>query len=229
MTTSVSEQQKKRKRGIATRQAILDTAAEQFAQRGYDGVTVRDIAAAVGIQESSIYNHYPSKTKILDTLFQRFVHEVPSTRPTDEQLDMMLTTLTPEEIFRNILFHVGEHVKGTLSNIAMIITHEKFKNQRAAVVYIKYIVQEPASYYERLIDKMISRGMVRPVDARLFAEQYNYVSISLTQEYQMSQYGFADAHVVVSNMIKTLRFFCNMMMLPKDSHNEPGTPEHLNK
>ena len=203
----------KRKRGLATANAILEAAAELFAQCGYDGVTLRDLAHKVGIRESSIYSHFQSKADILETLYGIFIREVPDTRPSDTLLDEMLEALQPEEIFRRILFHVGEHVKGILSNTAMIINHEKFKNQRAADMYYRYVVSEPASYYERLIGKMISRGMVGPVDARLFAEQYNYISIALTKEYIMAQYGFADARAVVAYMIRTLQFFCGQMKL----------------
>lgn len=223
LASTISEKQKKRKRGIATTRAILDAAAEQFARRGYDGVTVRDIAAAVGIQESSIYNHFSGKADILETLYQMFIREVPGTRPSEEELDAMLTAMEPEEVFKAILFHVGQNVKGALSNVAMIINLEKFKSARAADLYYRYVVQEPASYYERLIEKMIARGMVRPVDARLIAEQYNYISIALTKEYIMAQYGLADAHEVVAYMIRTLRFFCSLMKPTGDLTNETKT------
>jgi hypothetical protein len=78
-------------------------------------------------------------------------------------------------------------------------------------MYYEYLVNEPADYYERLINKMIERKMVKPVDARIIAEQYNYVSMALTKEYIMAQYGLTDVQSVVGYMIKTLYFFCNMM------------------
>lgn len=211
MITSNSGINRKRKRGIETARSILDASAELFAQRGFSGVTVREIADLAGIRESSIYNHFSSKAEILETLYQQFIREVPSTRPSDAELEAMLAIMEPEEIFKAILFHVGQNVKGTLSNIAMIINLEKFKDAHAAELYYRYVVREPANYYERLIEKMITRGMVRPVDARLIAEQYNYVSIALTKEYIMAQSGLADVHEVVAYMIRTLRFFCSLM------------------
>ena len=210
----------KRKRGLSTARAILEAAAELFAQRGFDGVTMRDIAAKVGIRESSIYSHFSGKAEILESLYDHFIREVPNTRPSFEQLDEMMQRAQPEEVFRHILFHVGEHVKGVLSNTAMIINFEKFKSQRAADMYYRYVVQEPSAYYETLIQKMIARGLFRPVDARLFAEQYNYVSIALTKEYLMAQYGLADAHQVVAYMIKTLNFFCGQMKPTEGSADE---------
>ncbi len=201
----------KRKKGLETARQILDAAAELFARNGYDGVSVRGIAQNAGIKESSLYNHFKSKADTLETLFDEFIRLVPETRPSGEELDRMLMLMEPEEVFKTILFHVGKSVNGTLSNTAMIINHEKFRNPRAAEMYYKYVITEPADYYERLINKMIEQKMVRPVDARLIAEQYNYVSVALTKEYILAQYGLAAERAVVGYMIKTLKFFCGLM------------------
>jgi len=229
MENEPAENAKKRRRGLATARTILDAAADLFARRGYDGVTIREIAQKAGIRESSIYNHFHSKSEILETLYDDFIRLVPQTRPSDEELERMLFLMEPEEIFKAILFHVGKSVSGTLSNTAMIINLEKFKSIRAAEMYVRYVVSEPSAYYERLIRKMIDRNMIRQVDARLVAEQYNYVSIALTKEYIMAQYGLADTHAVVAYMIRTLRFFCDVLRqgLPvryEESSRETKTP-----
>jgi AcrR family transcriptional regulator len=44
-----------------TQERLLDTAAELFAQRGYAGVSMRDIAGAVGITQAAIYHHFTNK------------------------------------------------------------------------------------------------------------------------------------------------------------------------
>lgn len=51
---------------MSTKEKIIETALELFSQRGYDGVSVRDIARAVGIRESSLYNHFENKRAIFD-------------------------------------------------------------------------------------------------------------------------------------------------------------------
>ena len=50
-----------------TKEIILFKALSLFADKGYDGVTVRDIAAEVGIMQSSLYKHYKNKQEIFDT------------------------------------------------------------------------------------------------------------------------------------------------------------------
>ena len=45
----------------ATRSAVFAAAAELFSRRGYDGVTVDDIAAAAGVNKAMIYYHFTDK------------------------------------------------------------------------------------------------------------------------------------------------------------------------
>ncbi|MEP9392096.1 TetR/AcrR family transcriptional regulator [Gordonia sp. VNQ95] len=53
------------------RDEILDAAADLFARRGYTGVGVDDIGAAVGITGPSVYRHFSSKLAILLGIGQR--------------------------------------------------------------------------------------------------------------------------------------------------------------
>ena len=55
--------------GERTRQAIMDAALPLFAERGFFGTSIRDIAGAVGITESAIYNYFPGKTELFEALF----------------------------------------------------------------------------------------------------------------------------------------------------------------
>lgn len=48
-----------------TRKLILDAALDLFATSGYYGTSMRQIARAVGVRESALYHHFPSKEAIL--------------------------------------------------------------------------------------------------------------------------------------------------------------------
>jgi AcrR family transcriptional regulator len=50
------------------RDEILALAAEQFAERGVAGTTVRDIGAAAGILSGSLYHHFASKDQMVAEL-----------------------------------------------------------------------------------------------------------------------------------------------------------------
>lgn len=57
-------------RPLSTRERILREASALFAQRGYAGTSTRDIAAAVGIRQPSLFHHFPSKAAIADALLE---------------------------------------------------------------------------------------------------------------------------------------------------------------
>ena len=47
-----------------TKEKIFDVSLDLFSKKGYDSVSLREIAEEVGIQKSSIYSHYSSKEAI---------------------------------------------------------------------------------------------------------------------------------------------------------------------
>jgi AcrR family transcriptional regulator len=56
----------------ATRERILDAAAEVFADAGYHGASVDDIADAAKSSKGAIYFHFPGKREIFFALVNRF-------------------------------------------------------------------------------------------------------------------------------------------------------------
>ncbi|MEM7751953.1 MAG: TetR/AcrR family transcriptional regulator [Pseudomonadota bacterium] len=48
-----------------TKDDLRRHARRLFAEHGYEGVSMRDIAGSVGIRQSAIYNHFPSKQHLL--------------------------------------------------------------------------------------------------------------------------------------------------------------------
>ncbi|HEU0167064.1 MAG TPA: TetR/AcrR family transcriptional regulator [Chloroflexota bacterium] len=56
---------------LARQDLILQTAAQIFAARGYDGGTLEDVAEALGMRKASLYHYVRSKQDLLAQLFVR--------------------------------------------------------------------------------------------------------------------------------------------------------------
>ena len=53
---------------VAPRETILASAAKLFAQRGFEGTSLQDVAAAVGISKAAVYHYFPTKQVIYDEI-----------------------------------------------------------------------------------------------------------------------------------------------------------------
>jgi AcrR family transcriptional regulator len=63
------------RRGLR-REEILGAAADLFAHRGFHGVSIDDIGAAVGMSGPGLYRHFPSKEAVLSEMLLRISQQL---------------------------------------------------------------------------------------------------------------------------------------------------------
>src|SRR5690242_8785380 len=77
-----------------TRERLLAAAADAFAERGYDGTRVADIAAAAGVSNGALYAHFTSKADLLvdalRTHGRRLLADLFATDPDRSIVDLLL-------------------------------------------------------------------------------------------------------------------------------------------
>ncbi len=65
-----------RRKGELTAERILDAAEALFAERGYAGASLRDVATRVDLRIPSLYNHFPSKDALYAAVLERGIGPV---------------------------------------------------------------------------------------------------------------------------------------------------------
>ena len=95
-----------------TRRLIADTAARLFAERGYEHVTVSDVAREAEVAEQTVYNHFATKEQLVtdreqqvqDRLVDLIRSRPPATTPAAAIRDFVLEAVAGiHPIVENIL------------------------------------------------------------------------------------------------------------------------------
>jgi len=62
---------------INTREKILDTAIQLFAEKGFNGTTTKEIAEAAEVNESLIFRHFSTKRELYGAIIEKKIDEEP--------------------------------------------------------------------------------------------------------------------------------------------------------
>jgi len=82
-----------------TRRAILQAAWDLAGEHGLAGLSLRDLAARVGMRAPSLYSYFPSKAAILDAMFAAGYRDL------DDELRTQLATVDPSAAHAERLAH----------------------------------------------------------------------------------------------------------------------------
>lgn len=163
-----------------TKEIILFEALKLFSDKGYDGVTVRDIAAKVGIKQSSLYKHYASKQEIFDTLVDTM-----QARSRDASASFQLPKGELQEMAKQYATVGNEVLKKISSEIFLyylkdpyasqfrkMLSIEKYKNQEIDRIYREVYIDTAISYQAALFEEMIKQGFMRQANPQIMALQF---------------------------------------------------------
>ncbi len=163
-----------------TKQKILDKSLELFAARGYDAVSVGEIARAVGIKAPSLYNHFPSKQAIFDAIVESTAAQYEA--DTDKinihvqnvQKDIpIFTEITQDALFEKVrqIFEYSLHSE-PISRFRRMMTIEQFRSSELAALYSKRYVERILEYHADIFRALIASDEIRAEDPNALAMMY---------------------------------------------------------
>ena len=190
----------------STQQQIFDAAVELFHRKGYAGATIREIARMVGIKESSIYNHYKNKEEIFDCILEDFKNSIAESRPSENELANLVAAISPAEIIKLIFLKYVRNEEVKYDKIARIIFIEQYINKRAEDFFMKYMVEEPLAYYERIFTMLAAAGRIENVDYTSLAEELHYGFLGLMMEQAHGKPGEQRDDKMLQKMVRHVDF-----------------------
>ena len=140
--------------GGETKERILETALELFAQSGYLGTSMSDIAARLGITKAALYKHYAGKQEILDRIVQRMneldaaraaAYEMPGAAPEGFAQAYLNTPLDRIRAYSTAQFDHWTREPFS-ANFRKMLTLEQYRDARLAPLYQENLASGPVKY-----------------------------------------------------------------------------------
>ena len=153
-----------------TRERILEQALELFSEKGYDSVSVGEIARAVGIKAPSLFDaivestaaQYEADTGKIDIHVQNVSQDIP-----------VFTEITAEALFEKVrqIFEYSLH-NAPISRFRRMMTIEQFRSPELAALYSRRYVDRLLAYHAGIFRALIAAGELQAEDPDALAMQY---------------------------------------------------------
>ena len=146
----------------STKQKILDSATDLFAAKGYTETTMRELAAAVGVKEASIYNHFPSKNAILECILEEYEQQVTASIIDDERIHILRENPTADGILSCLRLAFPEDKVEYYLNRLYVVLQEQHRNPIVRKFVFEQIILSTEQVSRTIVDKLIEFHILRP-------------------------------------------------------------------
>jgi Transcriptional regulator len=171
------------RKGRNTKQKIIEESMKLFSISGFDTVSIRAIAEAVGVGNSALYKHFKSKKEILNEIVSYSVEYYLSMG------NKQMTQIKSEEDLQKACLTMFEFQTKDewMVMFRRLLIIEQFKNPEMADIYRKFFIELPvesqAQYFGQLIEKGIMKaGNEKVLAMELYAPFYLYHLSSDSQQ-----------------------------------------------
>ncbi len=165
-----SEETRRERRIRHQREAIVEAAAELFAQKGYEATTTKDIGRAVDVGESTLYGYFSSKQEILQVILSQQVEMVDS-------LLMHLGELKNRQSFVDLVDLLMEKILSRNIHNRVLIG-EAWINDEILRTFVFARWKPLMDTLENFISSCIAAGIFRPIEPALGARMIIAIFIS---------------------------------------------------
>ena len=149
---------------MTTRERIVDEALTLFSIKGFKGTSVKNIADAVGIKDSSLYKHFKSKREIFDTIVLKMRKRMECMTeqiglPDEEKLEEAakfygrITLEDLQEFSRKaFLFYLKDEF---ISRFWRLANMEQYQNPEIYEIYRQIFMEESIAYQKQLFSCLL--------------------------------------------------------------------------
>lgn len=150
---------------MMTKEKILLESMKLFSVQGFDSVSIRTIAAAVGVTNSALYKHFSSKQAIFDALVENSKKRLLEKYC---ELDVMNTKVESlkDMCLRMFTFQTEDEWVTMFRRMLVI---EQFKNPLMATTYREFFIDMPVQGQAKIFAIMIQAGHIKDKNPEVMA------------------------------------------------------------
>ena len=155
---------------MSTKEKILDAALTLFAENGYDGTSVEQIANIVGIKAPSLYKHYKGKEDILNALIDSAETRYEEMFGSEKNIGRV--PQSREEFIKVTMERISFTMRDPIiRKTRMLLVQEQFRNERISEVTTRHQLDGIQGMFAKIIKGMIDVGIVKNDDPALLAAE----------------------------------------------------------
>ena len=141
-----------------TKERILEEALKLFAQSGYMGASMSDIATNLGVTKAALYKHYKSKQEILDSIVEKMnqmdkervkKYDMPEGNMEEVVKGYQETAIDKIKEFTKVQFLHWTQEEFPCC-FRKMLTLEQYRNPELSRLYQKYLAGDPLLYIEEI-------------------------------------------------------------------------------
>ena len=157
-------------RFVGTKKKIFFSSITLFTQKGYENISMNEIADAAGIGQSAVYNHFKSKQEILDTIYEYYRYYHLYSRPTQDVIESLLqTSNTLDLITKGFIYAFDKEILEPMSDITRIIIQRANTDKKASELFRTLILESAIKFVEDGLDKAADLEKIGRCDSHAFA------------------------------------------------------------
>ncbi len=203
-------------KGSKTKEKILKTSLKLFSTKGYASTTVRDIAGAMGIKQSALYNHFKSKDEILETLISDLTSSAIVTIFEDKDSQELYkqgksVLMSIATIFKLLSFDAQNEA------LFKLLMQEIYRNERIREIYNEYFYQENVKKLSGLFFMMMQNDMIKSSDPLLLANEFFSPLFFYQMQVSLLKLDKKSTSSVVSLFEKHVDYFWDMIKIEKQT------------
>ena len=143
-----------------TKEKILDAALVSFAENGYKGTNLRDLAAGMGLSKSALYKHYASKEDIWNAVLDRMETYYIARFGSPEKLPPAPKSC--DELFAMTMrmLDFTMHDKNVILTRRLLLT-EQFHDERVRRFATLHFLTSTKDIYKKVFTEMIAAGILK--------------------------------------------------------------------